>query len=259
METENFDSEIVDPIEYDGQVDGGDEVAEPTEYEYLDTDQYADKYVRVTIDGEEVEVPFGEAVSGYQRQADYTRKTQQLAEERKSVQFASAIQQALDNDPNATIDLLKSHYGLNETDSFEEDDPYADPMEKQYRQLDSRLKSFEDQQAFNELERNLAGLQQKYGEDFDANDVVAQALAMGSTDLESVYKQSAFDRMYAREQASRQIQANKAKQEQSIVQAKRSSGIVAGGSSAQGNSVDSQPISSLRDAFTAAKQQLGIS
>lgn len=259
METENYDSDIVDPVEYDGQVDGGDEVAEPIEHEYLSSEDYADKYVRVTIDGEEVEVPFGEAVSGYQRQADYTRKTQQLAEERKSVQFASAIQQALDNDPNATIDLLKNHYNLNEIDSFEEDDIFADPMEKQYRQLDSRLKSFEDQQSLNELERNLNNLQQKYGEDFDANDVVAQALAMGSTDLESVYKQSAFDRMYSREQASRQVAANKAKQEQGIVQAKRSSSVVTGGSSAQGSSVDSQPISSLRDAYTAAKQQLGIS
>lgn len=261
METENFESETVDPIIEDGQVEGGEEAVfeEELQPEYIDIDSYADKYVKITVDGEELEVPLKEAVSGYQRQSDYTRKTQQLAEERRSVQFAQAIQQALDNDPVATIELLKSHYGLDATESFEDDDLFADPMEKQYRQLENRLRSFEEQQALNELERTIGGLQQKYGEDFDANEVVSKALASGTTDLESVYKQIAFDRLYNKEQAQRELQQRKAQQEQKVVQAKRSSGIVAGGSSAQGSSVDTAPISSLRDAFSVAKQQLGIS
>lgn len=261
METENFESEAVDPIIEDGQVEGGEEVAyEEAQPEYIDIDSFADKYVKITVDGEELEVPLKEAVSGYQRQSDYTRKTQQLAEERRSVQFAQAIQQALDNDPSATIELLKSHYGLDATESYNEDDDlFADPMEKQYRQLENRLRSFEEQQALNELERTIGGLQQKYGEDFDANEVVSQALASGTTDLESVYKQIAFDRLYSKERAQREMQQRKTEQEQKVVQAKRSSGIVAGGSSAQGSSVDTAPISSLRDAFSVAKQQLGIS
>ena len=260
METENFESEAVDPIEFDGQVEGGEETSfEEYTPEYLDVDSYADKYVKLQIDGEELEVPLKEAVSGYQRQADYTRKTQQLAEERKNVQFAQAIQQALDNDPLATIELLKNHYGLDQVESFEEDDIWADPMEKQYKQLERRLASFEEQQAMNELERTIGGLQQKYGDDFDANEVVSAALAQGTTNLEAVYKQMAFDRLYSREQAQRELQTRKAQQEQKIVQAKRSSGIVAGGSSAQGSSPDSAPITSLRDAFAAAKSQLGIS
>ena len=260
METENFEPEAVDPIEFDGQVEGGEDTSfEEYTPEYLDLDSYADKYVKLQLDGEELEVPLKEAVSGYQRQADYTRKTQQLAEERKNVQFAQAIQQALDNDPLATIELLKNHYGLDQVDSFEEDDIWADPMEKQYKQLEKRIASFEEQQAMNELERTIGGLQQKYGDDFDANEVVSAALAQGTTNLEAVYKQMAFDRLYSREQAQRELQARKAQQEQKVVQAKRSSGIVAGGSSAQGSSPDSAPITSLRDAFAAAKSQLGIS
>jgi hypothetical protein len=260
MEIENFESEAVDPIEFDGQVEGGEETSfEEYTPEYIDIDSYADKYVKLQLDGEELEVPLKEAVSGYQRQADYTRKTQQLAEERKNVQFAQAIQQALDNDPMATIELLKNHYGLDQQDIFEEDDIWADPMEKQYKQLERRLASFEEQQAMNELERTIGGLQQKYGDDFDANEVVSVALANGTTNLEAVYKQMAFDRLYNREQAQREAQAQRAQQEQKIVQAKRSSGIVAGGSSAQGSSPDSAPITSLRDAFAAAKSQLGIS
>jgi hypothetical protein len=260
MELENFESEAVDPIEFDGQVEGGEETSfEEYTPEYIDIDSYADKYVKLQLDGEELEVPLKEAVSGYQRQADYTRKTQQLAEERKNVQFAQAIQQALDNDPSATIELLKNHYGLDQQEVFEEDDIWADPMEKQYKQLERRLASFEEQQAMNELERTIGGLQQKYGDDFDANEVVSVALAQGTTNLEAVYKQMAFDRLYSREQAQRELQSRKAQQEQKIVQAKRSSGIVAGGSSAQGSSSDTAPITSLRDAFSAAKSQLGIS
>lgn len=260
MELENFESETVDPIEFDGQVEGGEETSfEEYTPEYIDLDSYADKYVKLQLDGEELEVPLKEAVSGYQRQADYTRKTQQLAEERRNVQFAQAIQQALDNDPSATIELLKSHYGLDQQESFDDDDIWADPMEKQYKQLEKRLASFEEQQAMNELERTIGGLQQKYGDDFDANEVVSTALAQGTTNLEAVYKQMAFDRLYSREQAQRELQSRKAQQEQKIVQAKRSSGIVAGGSSAQGSSADTAPITSLRDAFAAAKSQLGIS
>lgn len=260
METENFESEAVDPIEYDGQVEGGEETSfEEYTPEYLDFDNFADKYVKVTLDGEELEVPLKEAVSGYQRQADYTRKTQQLAEERKNVQFAQAIQQALDNDPAATVELLKNHYGLTQEDSFEEDDYWADPVEKQYKQLERRLASFEEAQAMNELQQTIGGLQQKYGDDFDANEVVSAALAQGTSNLEAVYKQMAFDRLFSREQAQREMQSRRTQQEQKIVQAKRSSGIVAGGSSAQGSSADSAPITSLRDAFSAAKQQLGIS
>jgi predicted metal-dependent hydrolase len=262
MDNEIID-ETVDPIVEDGQVEGGDEVVdfdEESQFDYINVDEFGDKYVKIVVDGEELEVPLKEAVSGYQRQSDYTRKTQQIAEERKGVQFAKAIQEALDNDPTATIELLKQHYGIQEQDAFsDEDDLYMDPMEKQYKQLEHRLRSFEEQQALNELERTIGGLQQKYGEDFDANEVVSKALAAGTTDLEGVYKQMAFDKLYQRQQAERELQGRRAQQEQKTVQAKRSSGIVAGGSSAKGSTSDSQPITSLRDAFDAAKKQLGIS
>ncbi len=41
---------------------------------------------KVKIDGEEIEVPLSELTKGYQRQADYTRKTQKIAEERRRIQ-----------------------------------------------------------------------------------------------------------------------------------------------------------------------------
>ena len=262
METE-FTTEVAEPT------DGGQSVSDETtasvqqEVDYLDWDSAADKYVKVTVDGSEVEVPLKEALSGYQRQADYTRKTQELAEERREVQFARAIQQALDNDPAATVELLKSHYGLTNQQASdlmgEEDDLFVDPIEKQYRELDNRIRSFEEQQAYQELERTISSLQSKY-DDFDANEVVASALASGMTDLEAVYKQMAFDKLYQQQQIQKQIASQQSAKEQQVVDAKRQAGaVVSSGSSAANTSSGTGQISSLRDAFAAAKQQLGIS
>ena len=44
-----------------------------------------------------------ELQDGYQRQSDYTRKTQELAEERKRLSQAEAIVSALETDPDGTI------------------------------------------------------------------------------------------------------------------------------------------------------------
>tara|TARA_R110002096_G_scaffold415910_1_gene618011 strand:- start:4 stop:984 length:981 start_codon:yes stop_codon:yes gene_type:complete len=51
----------------------------------------------VKVDGEEIEVNLDELRNGYQRQADYTRKSQSLAEQRKAVEAnLNAVQQERD-------------------------------------------------------------------------------------------------------------------------------------------------------------------
>lgn len=258
MSEEIYDTEATEPDF--GQAVGDEELGELENIEFLPIDEYADKYVKVVVDGEEVEVPLKEALSGYQRQADYTRKTQELSEQRKQVQFASAIQQALDNDPLQTIELLKGHYGINQaTDDFEEDDLFIDPMEKQYKQLESRLRSFEERQAYEELERTINSLQTKYGEDFDANEVVSVALAQGRTDIEAVYKQIAFDRLFQQKAVSQKVIDEQQRKQGAVVSSKRQNSVVSGASPAKSTSQDNGPITSLRDAFSAAKNQLGIS
>ena len=62
-----------------------------------DTGDDSPKYV-VKVDGKEFEITEEELLQGYQRQADYTRKTQQLAEQRR----------ALDAERDATIPALKN-------------------------------------------------------------------------------------------------------------------------------------------------------
>jgi len=258
MSEEIFDTEATEPDF--GQAVGDEETGQFESIDFLPIDEYADKYVKVIVDGDEVEVPLKEALSGYQRQADYTRKTQELSEQRKQVQFATAIQQALDNDPLQTIELLKGHYGVNENlDSLEEDDFFADPMEKQYKQLESRLRSFEERQALEELERTIGSLQTKYGEDFDANEVVSVALAQGRTDIEAVYKQIAFDRLFQQKAVSQKVIEDQTKKQGAVVSSKRQNAVVSGASPAKSSTPDAGPITSLRDAFSAAKNQLGMS
>lgn len=109
-----------------------EEDAEPEPLSGLDSEPESqesdeDPYVPVTVGGVEQEVPLSELIRGYSREADYTRKTQSLSEERKAVeqeraqlmlagqqavqrsaQLAAQLQQELQNnqpDPNAMARL----------------------------------------------------------------------------------------------------------------------------------------------------------
>ena len=68
--------------------DEAEETSEEVEGEDEESEEEAprvEKFV-VKVDGKEIEVPKDELIRGYQREADYTRKTQKLAEERKFVE-----------------------------------------------------------------------------------------------------------------------------------------------------------------------------
>ena len=224
--------------------------------DYFTWDEYADRPVKLNIAGEEIDVPLKEALAGYQRQADYTRKTQELSEQRKQVQFGSALQEALQNDPRNTLELLKEHYGLNEQQSSDDDELFTDPTEKQFRQLESRIRAFEQQKAVQDLEKTVESLSRKYGDAFDADEIIAKALATGNSNLEAVYKQTAFDRIFEQNLTNSQVKAKKAEDEKVIVQAKRDATVVSKGASAKSADVPSKPVTTLRDAFEMAKRQI---
>jgi hypothetical protein len=260
MNSNEISTEATPELESNGQVEEVLDVVENLTEEQIDllpVDEYGDKYVSVSVGGEDIRVPLKEALSGYQRQADYTRKTQELSEQRKQVQFGAALQEALQNDPNGTLALLSQHYGVAQQPS-EEEELYMDPVEKQYRQLDQRLAAFEQQKAMDQLEKTVQSLQTRYGSDFDANEVVAKALAIGSSDLEAVYKQVAFDRLYEDASAVRHLREKKAQEQTQVTQAKRQASVVSSGSSASSADVSAKPITSLRDAYEAAKRQHSV-
>lgn len=185
-------------------------------------------------------MPLKEALAGYQRQADYTRKTQELSEQRKQVQFGTALQEALQNNPGDTLELLKQHYGLNDQQSSE-DELLLDPSEKQYRQLETRMKAFEQEKAMRDLEKTVESLSRKYGDAFDADEVIAKALATGNSNLEAVYKQTAFDRIFEQNLANSQVKAKKAEEEKVIVQSKRDASVVSKGASSKAQTLLPNP------------------
>lgn len=247
-------TEVVDPA-VDGQVDENLEIDAENPQEELDLFDYtevADKVVILQVDGQEVTVPLKEALAGYQRQADYTRKTQELSEQRRQLQYAAALTEALQQDPASTLQLLQQQFGLNQVQP--EEDIWLDPSEQQLRQLEQRIAAFEQEKAMEELARTVDSLQSKYGAEFDADEVIAKALAIGSTDLEAVFKQIAFDKVYSKaSQAERKLA-----DEQARVQAKRQAAVISGGTSTKVTTPPTAQPKSVFEAFEAAKKQLNL-
>lgn len=258
---ENTEAVEAAPVET-GQAEGS-EVGQATEpsapsYDYVDVDQFGDKYVKVKIDGEELDVPVKEALNGYQRQADYTRKTQELAAQRESLQYAATLMDALQADPTGTLQLLSQHYGAaTPANQPSEDLELMDPIERQVYELNQKVQSFEQAQAKAELEQEISRLGSKY-QDFNAPEVINHALRTGITDLELAYKQVAYDRLAQEVAAIREAQQVVASKEQQVVDAKRNASFVSGGVSANGATEPAGRISSVADAWLAAKRQMGM-
>jgi len=79
------ESEEVESAEPQDETEETSEEVEGEEEEAEEEAPKDEKFV-VKVDGKEIEVPKDELIRGYQREADYTRKTQKLAEERKLVE-----------------------------------------------------------------------------------------------------------------------------------------------------------------------------
>ena len=95
-EDESFEEES----EEEEEVEEAEEESEETEGEE-EEELYA-----VTVNGEEVAVSLDELLSGYSRQSDYTRKTQEIASDRKDIE---SLQQKY-NSEMSTIQQERQHY-----------------------------------------------------------------------------------------------------------------------------------------------------
>jgi hypothetical protein len=91
-ENEQQEAEGVDEGLEAADSESADESVEQTEgdEEAEEAPQQAQTF-RVKVDGEEVEVPLDELLKGYSRTADYTRKTQAIAEARKQAEAEAAM------------------------------------------------------------------------------------------------------------------------------------------------------------------------
>lgn len=249
--------------------DAGQAEVAGQEPELLPLEQFADKHVRVKVDGEEIVVPLAEALNGYSRQADYTRKTQEIAQMRQQLAYADTLVQALQANPEATIELLQRTYGVgagsqpaapSELDGQPGERWEPDPIEQRLQFFESKLQELELERAREHVARQVQALQARYGNDFNPVEVIQAAIRSGSTDLEAVYKQQAFDRLLARVQAQNDYSAMQQAEVQQRQAAAEAAGVVSGGSSGGATAVAGRgQVNSIDDAFRLAMQELGIS
>jgi hypothetical protein len=155
----------------------GDEVSESDESEDSDESEESEEPTyTVKVDGKAVEVTLQELQNGYQRQADYTRKTSDLAEQRKTfeaqeqaiqqerAQYAQALQQLSQMIPNELARFQNVDWGrLKSEDPFE----YMQ-MREEYRETQERIQAVQyEQQRMSQLEavQNAKNWQAKLAEE----------------------------------------------------------------------------------------------
>jgi hypothetical protein len=266
----------------DGQSSGDGQPTEPQqEYrEYLDTDEHADRYVRVKIDGQDHEVPLREALSGYSRTADYTRKTQELAAQRQQAEYALTLQRALETEPEETLRLLARRAGIEfgqspppqrwEQPSYDDGLDEEPPLDPVQRRLDEQqavigqlMEQRERERADRVLQSAIGGLQSRYQADqATIRQVIQTALQsnLGPEAFDMIYKNIAFDRAHAARQQAQQ--ARQQQEEQRRAAGERASQLIGNGPSANGaGGPMPEPADgrmSLSEAYEASLREHGV-
>ena len=202
----------------DSDTDDGLEDQDDVTEDVFDFDSIKDKPVKVTVGGETFEVPLNELRNGYMRQADYTRKTQQIAAQNELVRWAQDLQEALTSDPKGTIKYFQEQLGLLDDDGVS-DDPELGPIVKELRETRRELAELRQSQQQVAQERVNAEVQSELNQmkskytDFDPVQVLPIAIENGLT-MEMAYKVWKADRV---DQESAAQEAARRKAEQAAV------------------------------------------
>jgi len=143
-------------LEEEGQAEEEteEEVAEEEEYEVVAEEDL--KYT-VKVDGEELEVGIDELKNGYQRQADYTRKSQALAEQRKETEQIQSERMQLEQERQMYangLQMLQEQQSAKlkpfesvDWEALKAEDPYQYMIKKdEYRDAQERVTNIQQQQ-----------------------------------------------------------------------------------------------------------------
>ena len=128
-------AELEEEMVEDEESDFDDEIDDEEQTE-VEEEQEQPTYYKVRVDGEEVEVTLEELQSGYSRQQDYTRKTQELSQQRKTIeqqQQELAQRDAIYSQllPKLEAQLKGELAGEPDWNKLYEDDPVGYVREKQ--------------------------------------------------------------------------------------------------------------------------------
>lgn len=260
-ETEVSTSDESD-VDVDSESDTEDIVSEEDDAtdDGFDFDSIKDKTVSVTVGGETFDVPLTELRNGYMRQADYTRKTQNLSEVANLARWAHDMQEALQSNPVGTLKYLQEALGVNL--SGESEDPWADldpdikPIVSELQQTrqelqELRARSEQAEQARFQVEARfeLDQMIAKY-KDFDPQVVLPIAIQEGLT-MEKAYKLWKVDQLEnesaAKKAAREKAEAAAAKREKARQASQK---VSKGGSNVAASSDDSwKKFDSFEDIF----------
>lgn len=107
-ETEEVEATAEEETEVEAAEEEGQAEAEAED----EADAEEDPLVTVTINGKEEEVPFSEALKGYSRQQDYTRKSMELADQRR--EFQSEMEQSREaiRSQKAQLEDALTHFAI---------------------------------------------------------------------------------------------------------------------------------------------------
>lgn len=249
---------VVDLGESTEPVDSGEqtvEVESPAVWEDFET--YADQIVEITVDGESQHVPLAELRDGYQRQADYTRKTQTLAQEREDLRQAEALWRAIQEDPDNTLKVLQAAF-IGDAPTEDPEDEFLTDEQKTLKELQSRVERFEEQAEYQQyaeqLDAELNTLTSRFGLDEAAQrQLVDFAVEHQYGNLTDAYARLALENAEVAEKARAQTEARKA--------AARGAQVVSTGTNRSAEAVASpQPRAgqTMAESWAMAKQKLGM-
>lgn len=253
------DSEVDEDLDIDSDDDDADDDDNDVDNatDEFDFDSIKDKPVKVTVNGETFEVPLAELRNGYMRQADYTRKTQQIAADADTLRWARDMQEAFRVDPVGSVRYLQEQLGLlDESDPFEDIDPEMRPLaaelwqtKQEMAELRARTEQFDQERVNASVRAELESMISKYP-DFSAENVLPVALEHGLR-MEQAYKLWKADQLVAeretQEQARRKAEQAAEKREKARKAARQ---VSKGASKVAGESGDSwKKFDSFEDIF----------
>lgn len=236
----------------------------PAEDLTLDLDQYGNYKVPIKVDGEEDVVPVSDLRDGYMRQSAFTKKTQELAQERERLRDAEQLLKSWNENPHGTLTALQASLGLQGIQAEPEPQLPEDPTERQLYQIQAQTEELAQWRANLEakqhLDTTLASLSDKYGEDFDAQSVINQAAEQQRFDvreLELIHFEQIGRKAF--EEAQRQASEADAADDASREAAKEAASVVeSGGTAASAGHAVPQAMT-LRQALEQAEKDLGQS
>jgi hypothetical protein len=168
---QQMESNAGEEVQEEVEIEAESEATEPELTESEETEEVTeqesseDKYYPIKLDGEDMEITLDEALQGYQRQSDYTKKTQVLANERKQVEAEKEALSRQREQYKQNVDRLIQEQQSQQPDETDWDKLYEeDPLQWMKQKEDVRSKK----EKMFELQQEQFRLQQQQSQEQQA-------------------------------------------------------------------------------------------